>query len=210
MQPTRYTDRMLRCAITDHTASGFVNTAQIERLQKQVGRWAADGIDLIQLREKNLDAGALSTLAEAALQIIREMHSPTKLLINTRADIAIAVRAHGVHLASGPDELAPKQVRELYTHAGLPAPTVSVSCHTPADIARARHNAADFILFGPVFEKRVNGELVTEGVGLEALALACAVAQQVPVLALGGITHEIAAACLAAGAAGIAGIRLFT
>jgi thiamine-phosphate pyrophosphorylase len=137
------------------------------------------------------------------------MQSPTKLLINTRADVAMTAKAHGVHVTSHPDELTPQQVRELYTHAGLAAPVVSISCHTPADIARARHNAADFILFGPVFEKRVDGELVTEGIGLEALALACAIAQQVPVLALGGITEENSGACLAAGAAGIAGIRTF-
>ena len=143
------------------------------------------------------------------MQTLREMQSSTKLLINTRADVAIAARAHGVHLTSHTDELMPQQVRELYTHAGLPAPIVSISCHTPADIARARHNAADLILFGPVFEKRVNGELVSEGVGLEALALACAIAQQVPVLALGGITAQNSAACLAAGATGVAGIRTF-
>jgi thiamine-phosphate pyrophosphorylase len=200
---------MLRCAITDHTASGCVNTEQIERLQKKVHRWATEGVELVQLREKNLDAGALLALAEAALQTLREMQSPTKLLINTRADVAIAARAHGVHLTSRPDELTPQQVRELYTHAGLSAPIVSVSCHTPTDIARARHNAADFILFGPVFEKRVHGEIVIEGVGLEALSLACAVAQQVPVLALGGITQQNAAVCLACGATGIAGIRTF-
>lgn len=199
---------MLRCAITNHAASGFVNAAQIKRLQEQVRRWAADGIDLIQLRE-NLDAGALFSLAEVALQTLREMQSPAKLLINTRADVAIAARAHGVHLTSHADELTPQQVRELFTHAGLPAPIVSVSCHTPTDIARARHNAADFILFGPVFEKRVDGKLVTEGVGLEALAFACAIAQQVPVLALGGITAQNSAVCLASGASGIAGIRLF-
>ena len=200
---------MLRCAITNHNASGFVNATQIERLQNQVRHWAADGIDLIQLREKDLDAGALFSLAEVALQTLREMQSPAKLLINTRADVAIAARAHGVHLTSHADELTPQQVRELFTHAGLPAPIVSVSCHTPSDIARARHNAADFILFGPVFEKRVDGEVVTDGVGLEALALACAIAQQIPVLALGGITAENSSACLAAGAAGVAGIRAF-
>lgn len=210
MQSTGYTGLMLRCAITDHAASRFVNTAQIERLQTQVRRWAADGIELIQLREKHLDAGPLLTLAEAALETLHEMQSPTKLMINTRADVAIAARAHGVHLTSHPDDLTPHQVRELYTHVGLPAPIVSVSCHTPSDIARARHNAADFILFGPVFEKRVDGELIGDGVGLEALILACAIAQQVPVLALGGITPENSAACLAAGAAGVAGIRLFT
>ena len=137
------------------------------------------------------------------------MQSSAKLLINTRADVAIAARAHGVHLTSHADELTPQQVRELFTHAGLPAPIVSISCHTPTEIARARHNAADFILFGPVFEKRVDGELVTDGVGLEALALACSIAQQVPVLALGGITSENVGACLAAGAAGVTGIRTF-
>jgi len=209
MQPTRYTDRMLRCAITDHTSSSFVDTAQNEGLLRQVHRCAAEGVEFIQLREKNLDAGALLTLAEAVLQTLREMQSPTKLLINTRADVAIAARAHGVHLTSSPDELTPQQVRGLFTHAGLPAPIVSVSCHTPADIARARHNAADFILFGPVFEKRVNGKLASDGVGLEALAMACAIAQHVPVLALGGVTAQNAAACLASGATGVAGIRLF-
>jgi thiamine-phosphate pyrophosphorylase len=200
---------MFRCAITNRTASSFVNSAQIEWLQHQVRRWAADGIELIQLREKNLDAGALFSLAEAALHTLHEMQSPAKLLINTRADVAIAVRAHGVHLTAHPDELTPQQVRELFTHARLPTPIVSVSCHTPAEITRARHNAADFILFGPVFEKHVDGELVAAGVGLEALSLACAIAQQVPVLALGGITAQNSAACLAAGAAGIAGIRTF-
>jgi thiamine-phosphate pyrophosphorylase len=200
---------MLCCAITDGTASGFVNATQIDRLQNQVRRWATDGIDLIQLREKNLEAGPLLTLAEAALRTLSEMQSPTKLLINSRADVAIAARAHGVHLTSHPDELTPHQVRELFTHAGLPAPIVSISCHTPSDIARARHNAADLILFGPIFEKRVDDELITAGVGLEALALACAIAEQVPVLALGGITNENSGACLTAGAAGIAGIRTF-
>ncbi len=200
---------MLRCAITDG-ASGFVNTAQIDRLRNHVHRWASDGIDFIQLREKNLDAGALLALAEVALHTLCEMQSPTKLLINTRADVAIAARAHGVHLTSHADELTPQQVRELFTHAGLPAPIVSVACHTPTDIARARHSAADFILFGPVFEKRIDGELVTEGASLEALALACAIAQQVPVLALGGITPQNSAVCLASGAAGVAGIRLFS
>jgi len=200
---------MLRCAITDGTASGFVNATQIDRLQNHVRRWAADGIELIQLREKNLDAGALLALAEAALQTLHEMQSRTKLLINTRADVAIASRAHGVHLTSHADELTPHQVRELYTHAGLPSPIVSISCHTPADIARARHNAADLILFGPVFEKRVDGEVVAPGAGLEALVLACAIAQQVPILALGGVTSENSGACLSAGAAGVAGIRTF-
>lgn len=201
---------MLRCAITDGTASGFVNTTQIDRMRNRTRQWAADGIDLIQLREKNVDAGALLSLAEAILQTLREMASPTKLLINARADVAIAAGAHGVHLTSHAGELTPQQVRELYTHAGLHSPIVSVSCHSPSDIARARHNAADLILFGPVFEKRVDGEVAVTGVGVEALALACTIARPLPVLALGGVTVENSATCLAAGAAGVAGIRSFS
>lgn len=200
---------MLRCAITDGTATGFVNATQIERLRNQVRRWAGDGIDFIQLREKSVDAGGLFTLAEAVMQTLQALQSPTKLLINARADVAVAAHAHGVHLTAHRAELTPQQVRSLFVHARLPSPIVSVSCHTPADIAGARHHAADFILFGPVFEKRIDGEIAANGVGLEALSLACAVAQPVPLLALGGVTPENADECLHAGAAGIAGIRTF-
>jgi thiamine-phosphate pyrophosphorylase len=64
-------------------------------------------------------------------------------------------------------------------------------------------------LFGPVFEKRVEGIVVVAGVGLERLREACAAAGGIPVLALGGVTWESAERCVAAGAAGVAGIRLF-
>jgi thiamine-phosphate pyrophosphorylase len=200
---------MLRCAITDGTSTCSVNAAQIDRLQNQVRRWAANGIDFIQLREKRLDAGALFTLAEHAMQTLREMDSATKLLINTRADVAIAARAHGVHLTSHVDELTPQQARALYAHAGLPSPAVSVSCHTKDDVTRARDNGADLILFGPVFEKQVNGHHVADGSGIDRLRVACELAQGVPVLALGGVTPVNAPACVSAGAAGIAGIRTF-
>ena len=200
---------MLRCAITDSTASRYVNAVQIDRLQNQVRHWAADGIDFIQLREKSLEAGALFSLAEAAMRTLREMQSATRLLINARADVAIAARAHGVHLTSHAEELTPQQVRELFAHAELASPVVSVSCHTTDDVARAHNNGADFILFGPVFEKRADGQRVADGTGLDLLREACELARGIPVLALGGITLENAPLCLAAGAAGIAGIRIF-
>jgi thiamine-phosphate pyrophosphorylase len=181
----------------------------MKRLALQVRSWADAGVDLIQLREKHLEGGALLQLAEAALCALHETPSHAKLLINTRADLAIAARAHGVHLTAHPDELSPQQVRALFAHAELPTPIVSVSCHTLDDITRARDNRADLILFGPVFEKRNGGELISAGIGLETLRRACELAQPASVLALGGISNENAAACLAAGTAGVAGIRLF-
>ena len=201
---------MLRCAITNGTTSGFVNASQIERLKDHMQQWAAGGIDIIQVREKNLEAGQLLVLIEAALQTLCQTNSSAKLVVNGRADVAIAARAHGVHLTAHPDELTPHQVRSLFSHADLPAPVVTVSCHTPDEIARARDSDADFILFGPVFEKRASADLALGGVGLERLAEACSVAARIPVLALGGITSENAAQCMQAGAAGIAAIRLFS
>jgi thiamine-phosphate pyrophosphorylase len=178
-------------------------------MEAQVRRWATAGIDFIQLREKRLEPGALLLIAEAARRTVDEAGSATKLLVNARADVAIAACADGVHLTAHPDELTPQQVRAVYKQARLAAPVVSVSCHSIDEIKRARDNGADMVLFGPVFEKRVGEPLVASGVGLNALAEACRAARPVPVLGLGGITQENAEACTAAGAAGIAGIRTF-
>jgi thiamine-phosphate pyrophosphorylase len=76
-------------------------------------------------------------------------------------------------------------------------------------VERARDAGVDLIVFGPVFEKRVEGRVVVSGVGLEVLARASRAAGGIPVVALGGVTMEVTGDCLAAGAAGVAGIRLF-
>ena len=82
---------------------------------------------------------------------------------------------------------------------------IAVSCHSPADVAQAAANGADFAVFAPVFEKKdVPG---ARAAGLDALKEACRAA--IPVLALGGITLENAQSCVDAGASGIAAIRLF-
>ncbi len=94
-------------------------------------------------------------------------------------------------------------------------PAISVSCHTVADILAARAAGATLALFAPVFEKALPGSPAIAGQGLKSLAEACAAARQpapqpeLPVLALGGVTLQNAAECTAAGAAGIAAIRLF-
>lgn len=219
---------MLCYAITDRMRLGATEAERADALVAQAARLAARGdIDYLQLREKNLPAAALAGLARRILEALHThapdpMHRP-KLLINSRADVARAIGADGVHLTSCPGELIPVQVRQLYSVAGLLPPTVSIACHTIADVIAARGpksegelcfapdpaTAPDLILFGPVFEKRVSGDLVGEGSGLELLRQACAAATPVPVLALGGIAEQTAHGCLAAGASGVAGIRLF-
>jgi thiamine-phosphate pyrophosphorylase len=179
---------------------------QLSALLDQTARWAAEGIDYIQLREKDLPAATLATLARQILQNLR--HTQTKLLINSRADIAIATAAHGVHLTAAPGELTPQQIRQLYAAASLPPPILSISCHTLAEVEQARDHA-DLILFSPIFHKSIAGELITPGQGLEALHAACLAAAPTPIYALGGVTAENTASCLEAGAAGVAGIHLF-
>ena len=179
---------------------------QLSALLHQTAQWAAQGIDYIQLREKDLLPATLATLTRQILQILHG--TPTRLLINSRPDIAIASGAHGVHLTAAPGQITPAQVRQLYATASLPRPIISISCHTLAEVEQARHHA-DLILFGPIFHKSIAGELITPGQGLEALHAACLTAAPTPIYALGGVTPESASACLEAGAAGVAGIHLF-
>ena len=200
---------MLRYAITSRDLYPGDELQQQTALLRQASRWVADGIDLIQLREKDLPAADIAALARKILQAIAVATSPTGLLINSRPDIAIATAAHGVHLTAAPDELTPAQVRSLYAIANSPAPIISISCHTLEDVQRARVNQADAILFAPVFEKIVAGQIITAGHGIDQLRAACLAASPIPVYALGGVTLKNAPACLDAGAAGIAGIRLF-
>ena len=216
---------LLRYAITDRARLAAESGQQAEpqrqaALLAQAARLAAEGIDFLQLRERDLSDADLASLARRLLATLRanptrrSANSPRpKLLINSRADIAIATHADGVHLTSSPNELTPAQIRTLYAAASLPEPVISLSCHTLAEVARAASAAPNerptLILFGPVFEKVVADELVAAGTGLDLLRAACVAAAPIPVLALGGITRANTVSCLDAGAAGIAAIRLF-
>src|SRR5580704_4033833 len=200
---------MLRYAITSRASYPGDEPQQQAALLLQASRWTADGIDFIQLREKDLPATNIAALAREILKAIARTTSPTKLLINSRPDIAIATGAHGVHLTSKQDELTPTQVRSLYALTNSPAPIITVSCHSLEDVYHARVNQADAILFAPVFEKIIVGQIITPGQGIDRLRAACLAASPVPVYALGGVTLENASACLDARAAGVAGIRLF-
>ena len=155
---------------------------------------------------------ALERLAHDAVCAARDHSDTTKLLINTRADVALALGADGVHLPAG--ELGASEVRALWMRCRATKSLIAVSAHTPADIHSAEEERADFAVLAPIFEKVQAG---IRGIGIEALRAACAQTQteskvtpgRFPVLALGGITLENAASCLEAGAAGIAAIRLF-
>ena len=165
------------------------------------------GVDYIQLREKDLSPHQLETLAREPIQLRTENQKlKTGFLINSRTDIAIACGAQGVHLRS--NDISPSEVRKIWTQSGMGTDvTVGVSCHSRAEVARAADEGASFAVFGPVFGKISGEKAHASPTGLEALHEACQ--EKIPVIALGGVTLENAQACIQAGAAGIAAIRLF-
>jgi thiamine-phosphate pyrophosphorylase len=191
--------------ITDRHLFPGNSTEQERRLLEKIAECAAAGVDLIQLREKDLGTRALEELAHKAMAALGG--SRTRLLINSRTDIALACGAHGVHLPA--NDLPASEVRAVLTQTGIGSPVIGVSAHSVAEVASAEAHGADFAVFAPVFEK--NGNASHEG--LEQLRQVCHRKEKaqppMPVLALGGITLENARQCVEAGAAGIAAIRLF-
>ncbi len=154
---------------------------------------------MIQLREKNLHTRVLYELTMAAAEIMRGRH--TRLLVNDRADVALATGASGVHLTTR--SIKTSVIRHAFGDEFL----IGVSTHSVAQAREARNGQADFAVFGPVFEtasKLVYGKPL----GLEKLQQVAADLAPFPVLALGGITAANAADCFRAGASGLAAIGL--
>jgi thiamine-phosphate pyrophosphorylase len=196
---------VLRCAITDRTIFPGNDDQRLDALVQQAALWSRQGIELIQLREKDLPTPVLTNIARRILQ----QTNRSILIVNSSLDAAIAARAHGVHVSFQNPAASHTEILERYAAAGLPTPIVTVSCHTLNQVRQASATTPDAILFAPVFGKTVGHRFVSTPTGLDALRDACRLAHPIPVIALGGVTLGRARLCLQAGAAGVAGIRLF-
>ncbi len=152
-------------------------------------------ISLIQIREKQLSARMLFELASEAVKSTK--NSATKLLINDRADIALAANADGVHLTS-------KSLSAAVIKLNFPKNfIVGVSTHTLETAVNARQQGADFVTFSPIYYSPHKGDLQ----GIEKLKEVCERLNSFPVIALGGIDAANVADVLKAGADGFAAIR---
>jgi thiamine-phosphate pyrophosphorylase len=185
---------MLRYYITDRHAAGGV-----EPLLHYVERAARDGVERIQVREKDLCARDLCALVRRILDLAGPCG--TQVIVNSRADVALAAGAHGVHLTG--TSISPKSLRTILPPGFL----VGVSTHSCEDLRAAETEGADFVVYGPVFPV-VSKPGYAAHLGLEDLRRAVRTVT-IPLIALGGVTHTNAAACIEAGAAGIAGISMF-
>ena len=173
--------------------------AAIEVLMDFIERALAGGVDMIQIRERDLPARDLISLTEHIVRLARPRDS--SVLVNDRADVAAATGA-GVHLTT--KSMRPETIRSAFGSDIL----IGASTHSLEEAMAAERGGADFVVFGPVFEtgsKKIYGPPV----GLDALG-EVTVHLNIPVLALGGIKLSNFDQALDRGAAGIAAISLFT
>jgi thiamine-phosphate pyrophosphorylase len=209
--------RLLLYYITDRMQLPGEEQSRRRELLRCVDAAARAGIDYIQLRERDLTGRELLSLAEEVVETVRSAETRTKLLINSRIDVAIASGADGVHLRS--NDLKASEARAVWTKSQKRSDCViAQSCHTLMDVMSAEGHGADFVVFGPVFGKQGNDTPATGIEGIQRITrrgtapdpkVEAGQSLRMPVIALGGVTIENAAACLRAGAAGVAGIRLF-
>src|SRR5580700_9634412 len=209
---------MLLYAISNRKLLKGDDADQRQRLVELAAEWARGGVDTIQIREKDLPLTELQALAAKIVQSARSAGGKTRVLVNGPAQVALDAGADGVHLPASPAGQLPvndalsggaatavRAAHQVYDRASREV-IVSAACHSLEEIRQAA--GASMLLFSPIFEK-VTEQGTTRGQGLAALRAAVDFAKSTPVLALGGITEKNAAACLQAGAVGIAAIRLF-
>ena len=194
---------MKLCYVTDRKALPGTPGEQIRLLLEKIERTAHAGVDWIQIREKDLDARRLAALVREAKN---RAGATCRILVNDRLDVALAAGADGVHL--GESGLPVAEVRRyLQEHNKGRQFLLGVSTHEVTSVQEAQANGADYAIFGPVFATPSKLQYGPP-LGLRDLAAGCTVAA-IPVFAIGGITLENARECVAAGAAGVAAIRLF-
>ena len=200
MSPKLHTPITYLITSGETTAATTSSTEDFARLLKLVSAAVAARVNLIQLREKELNARVLYELAWRAAAITGG--SSTGLLVNDRADIARAAGADGVHLTGS--SLPASVVRQTFGPNFL----IGVSTHSLAEAQAAHTASADFAVLGPVFET-TSKKIYGAPIGLEQLKEAAQELAPFPIIALGGVTIDNAPECIRAGAAGIAGIGLF-
>jgi thiamine-phosphate pyrophosphorylase len=179
-------------------------------IRRKIESLLSVGIDWVQIREKDLTAKEVSSLVRdsllAADRHVKQGSQGARILVNDRLDVALADGAGGVHLG---EKSLPVRDAKLFlqTRSSRKDFLVGVSCHSMEAAKVAADEGAAYVFFGPVFATPSKAAFGSPQ-GIEKLAQVCR-SVSIPVLAIGGITVENAPECLAAGAAGIAAIRLF-
>ncbi len=182
----------------ESTSQNFPTTSK--RILQKIKIGVETGVSLIQIREKQLPARLIFELTSQAVRI--SAHSKTNILVNDRADIALAAKAKGVQLTS--NSISANFIRQNFP----PDFVIGVSAHTFSQVSQAKSEGADFATFSPIFQT-ASKEKYGPPQGVEKLSKIVETVKDFPIIALGGIDEENFDVVLKAGATGIAAIRLF-
>lgn len=174
--------------LTDRRLSGLSHAEQVSELSE-------GGATLVQLREKILSPLEFYREAAEALRVARERR--VKIIINDRVDIALALKADGVHL--GQDDLPPEAARELLG----PEVIIGFSTHNLEQALLSTKMPIDYIAIGPIFSTATK-QSSEPAVGLDGLGQVRQAVGEIPLVAIGGITSQNSQDVLAAGADAIA------
>jgi len=189
------------CLVTDRrrvAGAGAPFVLVRKRLVEYACRAADAGVDVIQIRERDLEAADVAAIVTDVLEGTR--HTRTRVVVNDRLDVALACGAGGVHLRG--DSISVAAARQL-TPPGF---AIGRSVHSVEEAIGA--DGADYLVAGTVFPSASKAQS-TRWLGVDGLgAIVCAA--RVPVLAIGGISGERIDAIAAVGAAGFAAIGLFS
>jgi thiamine-phosphate pyrophosphorylase len=186
-----------------HISSAESMKSSIQAVRAAIQNAVAAGVTWIQIREKDLEAHALAQLVRFAVKDTQK--TGARILVNDRLDVALAANAAGIHL--GEKSLPLEAVAQWRRSSGKTDFHIGASCHSLDAARAAERGGADYIFFGPIYATPSKAAFGSPQ-GTECLREVCA-AVEIPVLAIGGINFENARACLDAGAAGVAAIRLF-
>ncbi len=181
--------------ITDGTTTAQNFTEKKPQILRLIKTAVDTGVTLIQIREKQLAARLVFEIVSEAANLTRR--TDTKLLVNDRADIALAANADGVHLTR--TSLSAATIRRSFPRDFI----FGVSAHTIEEAEVAKRQGANFVTFSPIFSSPGKGD----SQGVEKLKEVCERLKPFPVLALGGIDETNLAEVLEAGASGFAAIR---
>jgi thiamine-phosphate pyrophosphorylase len=202
---------MVLCYVTNRHSFAATESGEPQKtLLLKIEAAAAAGVDWIQIREKDLSGRDCALLTREALQRTAKLRAGNaariRIIVNDRLDVALTENAGGVHL--GEKSLPVAEAKRLVVDRGERNDfVIGVSCHSLEVARSAERDGADYLFFGPIFATPSKAAFGAPQ-GLGRLAIVCREVA-IPVLAIGGITLENASACFAAGASGIAAIRLF-
>jgi thiamine-phosphate pyrophosphorylase len=160
--------------ITDARLSGLSHAEQVKRL-------ISGGAKFIQLREKYASPKDFYKSAEDALKIARA--GDVKIIINDRVDIALALKADGVHL--GQDDLPPEEARKILGEKFI----LGFSTHNLPQAIEAARLPVDYIAVGPVFATTTK-ENPDRIIGPEGVKKVREAVGDFPLVAIGGINSE--------------------